>query len=476
MNRKFLHTNINALEISRSRFVIGVILGILYSITFYSFSYLFREILRIMPFFLSDINVWVLSDREMKFYNLIVAIFSVTFGQSVCIMYWLDRPKRVFSKGYSRIRTIVNDQRALKWAFLNWIFKVSFIYASFLSFMIFVGYNSFSFYPGYNFLFILLAVVLFLQPWNTIRLQFKNISFKWLLYSFLLVITLSIGLSRINIIDYKSLNAELLKRNIFYSYNLKLPESDIYKRIEKRSLVIDCYLVFPKNKLTDKPVLIIDNNQTDLSDLPSWIDKRKSRFSEYDVKLIQARLNIDSRIRMKYVSRLKEILANCEIYRIACTVEPRYPRYPSSYYLYRTLQIRLPDFEHGFWRFKDAYKSASNSNNPLIISNTVNDSIYLVNDSTVLYNQLEKKILQNIKTNPDLVIRFDINDSASYGSYIHVRACSKQAITELQNEYAMKIYGKEFEELDSEQVFKVERKYRLKLLEVTKDMLKKLTE
>ena len=93
-----------------------------------------------------------------------------------------------------------------------------------------------------------MVVVLFFQTWNTLRLPFKRKSFQWLLTSAGIVITLSVGLSKINFIDYKAFNQHYLSKNIYHQYMLELPETDFYDRVIQRSLVDNIYLVENKTQ------------------------------------------------------------------------------------------------------------------------------------------------------------------------------------------------------------------------------------
>lgn len=74
------------------------------------------------------------------------------------------------------------------------------------------GFYVFSLYPEYNYIFILIVIVLFSQTWNTISLSFKRKGQKWMLISGVLLSITAFGISRINLIDYKTINLNYLKR------------------------------------------------------------------------------------------------------------------------------------------------------------------------------------------------------------------------------------------------------------------------
>ena len=139
---------------------------------------------------------------ELYFYNLFFSFIAVIFGQSICLNFWINRPKTFLTKLNYRKTSILNDQGILNNSFINWFAKFATLFLLFFSVMT-KGYYVFSFYPDYNYFFILIIIVLYLQSWNTTRLTFKNRSIKWFLISALILSGLAFLISQINIIDYK---------------------------------------------------------------------------------------------------------------------------------------------------------------------------------------------------------------------------------------------------------------------------------
>jgi hypothetical protein len=179
----------------------------------------------------------VLSDKEVNFYNLFFAFVAVIMAQSACFAFWFDRPRRFLERGHHRNTTIVNDQRALNWYFLNWFSKLAVFFGIMFGLAFYGGFYVFSFYPDYNYLFILIVVVLFLQSWSTLRLSFKRKSLKMMLVSMIVVSAVAFGLSRINFVDYKGINQCILSKNVYHKYNLKLPEVSNYDKVHQSSLI-----------------------------------------------------------------------------------------------------------------------------------------------------------------------------------------------------------------------------------------------
>jgi len=207
-------------------------------------------------------DLWVLTDKEVNFYNLFFAFLSVIIGQSVCFVFWFDQPKKIFGIRNHRKTAIVNDQRFLNWYFLSWFIKLAVVFGLFFGFTFHGSWHVFSLYPDYNYVFILIIITLFLQTWNTIRSTYIRKSLKWLFVSIIFVSVLSFGLSKINLTNYNVINKSILSKNIHYRYKLDLPFSAIYERPEKLSLIEDINVVFSKDdKVSSKPIIVADNKE-----------------------------------------------------------------------------------------------------------------------------------------------------------------------------------------------------------------------
>lgn len=190
--KKFLHKQPNFIQISQLKIIIGLLLGLFFAFTFYSFLYLVRETFRILSL-TETYDLWILTDKEVRFYNLIFAFISVIIGQAVAFSIWFDRPKSIFEKRNYIKTTILNDQRALNLYFLCWFSKLSIIFGLIFGLTIPGGFYVVSLYPDYNFVFILIIIVLFLQTWNTMNLSFKRKGQKWMLISAVLLSIIAFG-------------------------------------------------------------------------------------------------------------------------------------------------------------------------------------------------------------------------------------------------------------------------------------------
>ncbi|MEZ4933732.1 MAG: hypothetical protein R2788_16625 [Saprospiraceae bacterium] len=312
LKNSFFYKEPDFIKIGRSRFVFGLIIGFFYAFTMYSLLYLARECFRLFSV-TENFDLWVLSDEEVNFYNLIFAFIAVIFGQYICFSFWLDRPKKLYGKQNHRRITIVNDQRVLNWFFISWFSKVAILYGIFFGDVFKGGFYVFSFYPDYIYLFVLFIIVLFLQTWNTIRLVNKRKSLKWLFVSFVIVSIVSFAFSKINLINYKAINAKILSKNIYHKYHLEIPEAEYFERLDQLSLVKRIYLVMPKVEDVEgaEPIIIFGKQEIKLAELPAKVDHwRRNRIHLFLQNKTICQLYVHETVKLKYVNQLNDELSN----------------------------------------------------------------------------------------------------------------------------------------------------------------------
>lgn len=332
-NKTLLHKKSKFIQLSTPRLIAGVILGLFYSFSFYSFLYIIRETFRILTV-TENYDLWVLAENEVSFYNLFFAFLSVILGQSVCFVFWFDQPKKLFGNRNYRKSAIVNDQRFLNWYFLSWLSKMAIVFGIFFGFVFQGGWNVISFYPDYSYVFMLIIITLFLQTWTTIRLTYIRKSFKWFLVSIVCVSILSFGLSKINLVNYKSINHSIFSKNIHYKYKLDLPFSNSFEKPEgKLSLVEDIYVVCSKDdSLNLKPFIVADNKRISMDSLRNKINDWQSERDSVEIPFMVYRLYFHRGIKMEFLNELKTELSRLGISRISYAVIPHDASYDSQYY------------------------------------------------------------------------------------------------------------------------------------------------
>ncbi|PLW93172.1 MAG: hypothetical protein C0592_06880, partial [Marinilabiliales bacterium] len=438
LEKKYLHKD--EITISRNKIVFGVVLGLLFAFSFYSFLYVMREGLRFMS--VTDTHdLWVLSDKEVHFYNLIYAFISVIFAQSVILTFYFDRPKKFFWKRNFRRLSIVNDQRVLNWYFLSWFSKLAILFAFLFGLVFNSGFYSFSFYPDYNYLFILMVIVLFFQTWTTIRIVYKQ-SLKWMLYSFVLVCIVAFGLSRVNLIDYKAINQTVLQKNIDFNYDLELPESSCYERLDRLNLIENIYLVKEKESPDNSaPILVVDDEEIRLDMLHTKIQEWRSMRNEIDRQYIIYQLHIHKAVKMEFVHQLKQELSNQGAVNIAYAVAPNDRKLDKKCYHNFAFPIKLPDWSNERLSLKEAYEDTYTYQNIIDIQQL--ESGCFINDSLMMPNQVKNLVKEKISHNTDYIIRLMVSDDIVFADYFIVLSSIKEAIDDLRNEFAMKKYEKE---------------------------------
>ena len=463
LKKNFLHKEPDFFPIPRVEIVIGIIVGLLFAYTFYSFLYFSRELLRIFSV-LDTYGLWILSDKEVYFYNLIFAYIAVIIGQSVTFSFWFERPKRIFKQQNYRRQAILNDQRALNWFFLSWFGRVATIFALILG--INGGFYVFNLYPDYNWVFILLVIVLFLQTWNTINRAFKRKGQKWMLCSALLVSLVAFGFSRINLVDYKAINQIYLNKNIHYNYNLELPETNSYEYLF--GTISDIYIVeSDTEQAQSKPLIIANNEIIPIDELYDKIMEWKSGKDKYSSDRTIYRLHIHKSIKMEFVNQVKNELSKLGFSNIAYAVVPTHHEYDQRYYKHCSFPMVLPNWNEENSDPKVISENLNQFPNRIEINHTESD--YLVNDTLVLKEQLKSKFKGLIQQNPDYIVILYKDDKATFADYFKVLSSLKEAANELRNEYSEEEYSKEYNLLDYKQAVEIKRRFPFRISEIVEE-------
>lgn len=468
LKKHFLDKKPEFLEISRFRFIVGILLGLFYSFFFYSFLYLIREVFRVLSI-TENYDMWVLTDKEVNFYNLFFAFLSVVVAQAVCFTFWFDRPRKAFGKMNHIKSAIVHDQRALNWYFLSWFSRLAFLFGLWFGIADRGGFYKFSLFPEYKYIFVLVIIILFFQTWNKIIRTFRRRCLRWLLVSILAVSAVSFGLSRINLIDYKAINEVYLKKNIQYNYDLELPESEYYERLWRLSLVNKIYVVKAKNhENNSEPIIIADNEEVDFEKLHEKIKDWQSYRKEEDILRIKYNLHIDKGIKMKFINKLKNKLIDAGAKRISFAVIPSNPQYDKRYYFavsYKyAIPVRYPKHDVELLKKEDSDKG----NLKNIIEIKLQESgQYLVNEVLVELSDLKLRIKQFIKRDSNNIIKISVGGDSEFSDYIKILSCVKKGIAELRNEYAIKTFKKEYGDLNDYVAEQIRCRYPFRVFELS---------
>lgn len=471
LHKNFLHNETELFKVPKSRLIMGLFAGLFFAFCFYAFMYLTRESFRLVSL-TEDYDLWILTDKEVSFYNLIFAFISVIFAQSICFSFWFDKPQNLFSKRKFQRITIGNDQSALNTYFLFWFSELAVVFGLSFGLTFKGGFYAFSLYPKYNYIFVLIIIILFLQTWNSIRRTNKQHSLKWMFISMIIVSTIAFGLSKVNLIDYKSINNIALQKNIPYKYNLEVPESNCYEsKLENRSLTKDIYVVRNKQQENSIPQIFIDNQEVTFNGLGLKILDFQSSINESDINLCIYQLHIDKTIKMVFINDLKNEMAKINALKIAYAIVPTNAQYDKRYYKDYSFRVRLPNYNSENNSLLDIYKETTEFENIIEIEN-IDSGVYKINGKPYLVENIKQTIKEKIKWNPNYVVRFNINDNIDFSAYFNIISKTKEAVNELRNEYALTNYSTEFENLELEQMDRTIEKYEFRIFEITNEMKK----
>ena len=419
-------------------------MALLMSFVFYFFSCAMLEAFRLMTV-TPEFDIWVPSEKERSFYQLFFAFVSVVFAQSFCLAYWFDGPRRFFERGHRSAVQIVNGQRNLNWYFLYWFAKVFLCWFCIFSFP--GAFHAFSLYPDFKHLFILLIIVLFLHPWVAMRQAFKRKTVKWMALSAVLVAVLAFGMSRINVVDYKSLDNAFLSRNVPHRYSLELPETETLEKVEHATLSKNAYLVQSKDKTESKCLIVVDGKTVDLKAFSESMEDWRLCHNEADFPLLNCRLNIDKKVKMKDVDEVRQALADMRFYRIQYAVVPRRRELDVRYYTFlslHTLRIPVRFLDDSLYQ-KWIVDVPEIPNQIVVMPKGIRT--FEINGVTTEGKECKARFKDLIRQDLNYIIRFKVDDEMLYGDYITVMASAMEALDDLKEEYAMEKYLKHWGQL-----------------------------
>jgi len=453
---------ITALNIPKSQFRIGIVLGLAYAFVFYSFLYLIRESLRGLSI-TETYDLWILSSEEVSFYNLFFAFIAVIMGQSVCFSFWFYRPRQVFVKSKIRRNRVVHEQRFLNWYFLSWFSKIALIFALVFGNAFEGGFYSFSLYQDYEYLFWLIIIVLFLQTWNSISISFGVKSLKLMFVSAVTISSAAFLISNVNLIDYKKFNKAVRSQNIKYKYNLVVPESNSYIKPKHKYLISKFYFV--EDTISKRPIIIKDKREISFKEIPSEMSRFSEYISEAKIPYVTYQLHIHKEIKMKYVNPLIRTFSKfgSRVGFAVVPIENKDKVGPVNYSFRRTYYQYRDGFDDASFRGK--YKGYEN----LIKILQNKDGSYSVNgvgitDDKTAIDIIKKEIQRNSKYL--IVLSMDLN--ATFSSYINIVSTCRAAVSELREAYSLNKYWTSFESLHQEQRSDVYEKFPVRIYELFK--------
>ncbi|MFD0989912.1 hypothetical protein ACFQ1R_07380 [Mariniflexile jejuense] len=289
-NRRFFDSSVNFRKISNERFVLSFVISLATAYTIYAFFYVLREAFRVLSFGFENFSN-ILSESDRNFYNIFFAGLSFIFANSIFINLLLSKPQQVVSPLNPKRKRILNDQIFLSFNFSYWFTKIGLVFGVFS-----MCCMDFNFLPYFKFSSYLLLGVLYLESWKNLSCIFKKNRFKIQLLHLLFMMLLVFGLSRINIIDYKAIDALSISQNPI----IDLPHSDFYS---DRMIQYDWEVSFKLqlNENNDLEINTENKNKIALEDVASFIEERRIFIREELMPFLAVRISASKNMPIKYI-------------------------------------------------------------------------------------------------------------------------------------------------------------------------------
>jgi biopolymer transport protein ExbD len=285
-----------------------------------------------------------------------------------------------------------------------------------------------------------------------------------MLISAVIISIISFGISRINFTDYKSFNESILKNNIAYTYNLKLPKSNISHQIEDRSITSNLWIVNDKN--SQQPKLFFDTtryyingniSEIKFKDLSTALYHKHNNLPDYYAFSTSITLLIDTSIKMKFVNQVLDKIYLSGFYRINYATRPiedNNHRSPVDFKvitepLFYRKNLQSQSY-HDIPPPPPPPPSFQNQNSNLMaIELSINSrGDYTINNKAIKHKEVKNKLKSLIlSSNYKYKIKLQIYSDISFGEYFDAKQIIHKAVMELRDEYCMKKYKKSFHDI-----------------------------
>ncbi|GGG41928.1 hypothetical protein [Bizionia arctica] len=401
------------MKFSKKRLVLGVLIGLIMAFAIYGFVYLLRETFRLMSFSFGYLPN-ILSESERNIYNWFFASLALIFGNSMTFSILFSGSSHGFGERNYQNRRVINNQTVLNLSFAFWFAKIGYVLAIFS-----MGISDFNFLPDFTIPIILLVLVLYLETWKTISLYRIKNRFKWMLIHFILLIILSFGLSKIDFINYKSIDNNQLK----YHPIVDLP-------ISKFSNIT--YFERFLNVTLDKEEsnkLLFEYYENDINEsYLDFLDYKVSRV--HDSSLLSIRLIANSDTKMETIISVRKQIVKAQINNIIYAILD--PDELARRFSSEGIKLKIVDnryFENDklsqIFFIREHFNVEKDFNPKDTIAVKINKRVF-IDGSLVQPDKLIDIISQHI--NQDTVFEYQISMETIYQDYITVLSSHLKAI------------------------------------------------
>ena len=460
MAKKITFRRVDLLEnVSKPRYALAIIAGLLFSFVFYAFFFSLREIFRVLFSTVIDSSyIFIFEDNAIWFYNFIFALFSSILGLSIALKIIFEKPKQfgLMEKQYYRKSMIFNNLSFLNLSTLGIIIRLVpipiFIFGTVFSYYL-------SYFEEYRFLIYFILIVLFLEQWKTIRLIYKNKALKWMAISLIGILIYSFAISTIDIVDYKKVNNILLSKQVTYNYELALPETSHYKKIERRLLAPEFFIAYPKNNFTHDgfPSIIFERVLYRIERLPFLLASIRDDYSEFTLPLVVIKLNADKHIKMRYINQIKDSIAKNGFSKIVYGVTIKDSEIPKELQFDIGAFERLQNVKYK-GHFPPTFELSSIPPQHLFIIKLLANGKTEVNGKidTIRQDSLKEFILKTPKENYFYIA---LTKASTLQDYITAKEKLVNAYEGIRDEYCIEKYGMPLDALSRNEKRLVKMKY-----------------
>ncbi|WP_299111808.1 hypothetical protein [uncultured Winogradskyella sp.] len=421
-NHLFYDSEINFKSISRKKIVLSILLGLVSAIIFYCFFYVVRESDRMMSLDFEN-RPFIMPESSRYLYNLFFAAISMIVGNSIAISFLVSRPQNVFLKRNIKRSRIINDQVFLGPNFIYLFTKIWFLFGAFAW-----GFMGSEFLDYYFLPSILIVIVLYLESWKTLITVIKKNRWKIQGIHLIAFVFLTFILSRINVIDYKLLDASILSSNPTIDVPSSFYPNDNYHRYYYYdNLVIKMDFV-DKNQVG---LFNEENEQIEWQDLYRVILDFKE--SSYNPVGTWVRLRANKNIPIKYIKEFELILLEMNQWRIIYEVANN-DESTASYFNDQLEKHISPSLLEAFPRTGkpprvlgwDLFKDQKFEDT---LSVYISEKVQINNLETPLYI-LSEKLKSHI--NRSSIIEYIYGENVTFQEYINVLSAHKMATWEIR--------------------------------------------
>ncbi|TYA69802.1 hypothetical protein [Seonamhaeicola marinus] len=441
--RLFYDNRVDIKKITTEKVVIGIVLGLLSAFVIYSFFYVIRESFRLMILGFNDYGFhsffndeFILPKENRNFYNLFFSGLSLILGNSVAVLFIFSGPNNILNRFDSRRKRVLNDQVFLSFNFLYWITKVGLAVGVFAIAGLKLEYLPYFKPIAYLFLF-----VLYLETWKNLSLVIKKRRLIIQSGHLLILLVLSLGLSKIDVVNYKALDKASVKNNPIIDF----PKSSFYDKNDAPWYTRNRTMGFKlkRNEAGNLDIYTESREKIGLGDIEYYVIAEKHAFREELIPFLSVNILADKDLNLGLIKTFEAKLYRAGIHMVNYEIrnEELYAKEFRNGLIKKRLYAPVLEFDGEFER-TDSLESILLPPLPLHPPEPYFDKFDTVEvsigkqprfeDKPMRLSAIQKKFSKNINTKT--VYLYKITKGATYQDYINMLTVHNTAVSELRKQ------------------------------------------